>query len=182
MSSTRFPFPAPGDLDEAARAQLARRPPVHLYRMVAHAPTLLEPFMSMVQANFTALSLPPSLREAIILRVGSHHRSAYEIHHHRIKAREAGLSDACIEALLALQPPGALPQPTLEDAIAWTDALLAGQPVSDALVERLVQAHSHRGYAEMALLAGFYRMVATFIEATGIQPEAQAMPTVSSGQ
>ena len=172
MSPTRLPLPADSELGAHARAQLARRPPVHLYRMVSHAPTLLEPFMSLVQANFQTLSLAPSLREAVILRVGAHHRSRYEIHHHRIKAREAGLSEACIDALLALQPPADLPRQELADAVALADALTTGQPVAEDLLQRLVQAHAHRGYAELALLVGFYRMVATFIEATGIEPEA----------
>jgi alkylhydroperoxidase family enzyme len=171
MSATRIPFPASGELSADVRAQLARRPPVYLYRMVAHAPTLLEPFMSLVLANFNTLSLSPRLREAIILRVGAHRRSHYEIHHHRVKAREAGLDEACIDSLLALRPPAQLTQPGLADAVALADALTAGQPVSDDLLQRLVQAHAHRGYAEMALLVGFYGMVATFIEATGIEPE-----------
>jgi alkylhydroperoxidase family enzyme len=171
MTGARIPFALPEALDEGARALLARRPPAYLYRMVAHAPTLLPPFMSLVLANFNQLSLPADLREAIILRVGAHHRSAYEIAHHCIKAREAGLDDACIDALLALRPPAGLPWPGLADAIALTDALLNAQRVEDDLIGRLVAAHAHRGYVEIALLVGFYRMVATFIEATGIEPE-----------
>lgn len=36
---------------------------------------------------------------------------------------------------------------------------------------RLVDAYAHRGYVEAALVVGFYRMVATDIHATGLQPE-----------
>lgn len=172
MSGPRIPFPKPSELNAGTQFQLARRPPVHLYRMVAHAPALLEPFMSMVLANFNQLSLPARLREAVILRVGAHHRSAYEIHHHRTKAREAGLSEECIDAVLALGSIDELPDPALGDAIEFADRLLSGAPIDDCLVRRIVEAHKNRGYAELALLVGFYRMVATFIDATGIEPES----------
>lgn len=172
MTAPRIPFPVLDDLDAATRAQLARRPPAHLYRMVAHAPTLLEPFLSLVVANFGQLSLPPAVREAVILRVGAHHRSAYEIHHHRRMAREVGLDDATITALLAQQPAQALP-PALRDAVTLADELLHERQPDDPLVRRLVAAFGSRGYVELALLAGFYRMVATVLAATGIAPEPE---------
>lgn len=174
MTHLRIPLPALESLDQHTRAQLARRPPVHVYRMAAHAPGLIEPFMSLVQANFHALCLPAALREAVILRVGAHHRSAYEIHHHRVKAREAGLGEPCIDALLRLRPAAELPDPGLVDAIELADALLRERPIADALVRRLVASHGERGYVELALLIGFYRMVATFLEATGVTPEGES--------
>lgn len=181
MTRPRIPYPALEELTPHARAQLARRPPVNLYRMVAHAPGLIEPFMSMVLANFNDLSLPTTLREAVILRVGAHHHSEYEIHHHRIKAREAGLGEACIEALLGMRPPPeipplGLPAADLVDAITFTDHLLRERPVDDRLVGRLVETHGRRGYVELSMLVGFYRMVASFLEATGIEPESADVP------
>ena len=169
--SRPLPLPAPETLDAAVRAQLARRPPIDLYRMVAHAPGLLAPFMALGAANFGATQVSPPLREALILRVAMHHRSAYEIHHHRRMAREAGLSDAAIEALLAGHGQSRDWDAGIADAVALVDTLVAGGDVAPALLARLVQAHGHRGYVEMSLIAGFYRMVATFLQATGLQPE-----------
>lgn len=172
MTGPRIPLPELGELEPRVLGQLARRPPVHLYRMMARAPGLLEPFMSMVVANFTALSLSPQLREAMILRVAQHHRSAYEIHHHRIKASEAGLTDAEIAALLDLTvcPPGWGRDVLM--AIEFVDCLMDGREIDKPLVDELVAAYGHRGYVEMSALVGFYRMVATFLEATGLQPES----------
>jgi alkylhydroperoxidase family enzyme len=133
--------------------------------------------MSLVQANFTALSLPAPLREAVILRIGAHHASAYEIRHHRLIAAAAGLGDAGIESLLALQSPSDEFNPIVRDAILLTDTLVRGSPVDDVRIQRLVSALGHRGYVELAMLIGFYRMVATFIEATGLEPESDEQLT-----
>lgn len=171
--STRLPLPAADALDNAVREQLARRPPIDLYLMVAHAPGLLAPFMALGAANFNATQVPPSLREALILRVARHHRSAYEIHHHRRMAREAGLSDEAIDRLLSGASVGHAADPPVDDAVALADALCVSGEVDAELVRRIVQVHGHRGYVEMSLVVGFYRMVATFIDATGLVPETQ---------
>lgn len=170
MNATRIAFPDPAALDAHVRAQLARRPPVDLYRMVAHAPTLLGPFLSLVVANFTGLSLPPAVREAVILRVGAHHGSAYEIYHHRRMAATAGLAPAVIEQLLGDAPAGEFGD-GLAGPIALADRLLQGGDIDEALVQTIARAWGERGYVELALLVGFYRMVATFLHATGVGPE-----------
>ncbi len=172
MSGPRIPFPAAEALDAATLAQLARRPPVHLYRMVAHAPTLLEPFLSLVVANFNQLSIPPAVREAVILRVGAHRRSAYEIHHHQRMARDAGLDAATIAALLARAPVRDLPA-DLHAPLTLADTLLQEREVDEATLRAVVDAWGERGYVELSLLVGFYGMVATFLSATGIEPEAE---------
>ncbi|MGE0349201.1 carboxymuconolactone decarboxylase family protein [Hydrogenophaga sp.] len=171
MTQPRIPLPALSELDPHVIEQLERRPPVHLYRMMAYAPGLLEPFMSMVMANFDQLSLPPALREALILRVGQHHRSEYEIYHHRIKAREAGLTDQEIATLLDPSSPPLNWEKDRRTAIEFVDRLLEGRDLDKALVGELVDAFGYRGYVEISALTGFYRMVATFLEATNLQPE-----------
>lgn len=171
MTQARIPLPADDSVDDHTRALLSRRPPVHLYRMVAHAPALLAPFMSMVLANFNELSISPSIREAVILRVAAHQRSAYEIHHHRTMAQAAGLTERCIDAVLAFQPTNDFQEPGLADALLLADTLLARQPVGEALQQRLLSAYQARGFVELSLLVGFYEMVATFIGATGIELE-----------
>ena len=174
MSLQRIPFPGAHELDAATRAQLAKRPPASLYRMVAHAPALLEPFMSQVIANFSQLSIASPVREAVILRVAAHRRSAYEIHHHRRMAKDAGLDGTTIAALLGQVPPPELPA-ELRMPMVLADALLNNQTIDDKTVRQIVAASGARGYVELAMLVGFYEMVATFLLATGIEPEADGM-------
>lgn len=171
--SLRIPLTDIDTLGESARAQLGQRPPIHLYRMVAHAPGLLGPFMALGAAQFHTTALVPACREALILRVAMHHRSAYEIHHHRRMALDAGLSAEAIDALLAGRRHCPAWSPVLQDLAAFADELIAAQEPEPARVRRLVDAHGHRGYVEAALIVGFYRMVATFIHATGLEPETE---------
>jgi alkylhydroperoxidase family enzyme len=169
--SLRIPLTDIAALDASARARLAQRPPIHLYRMVAHAPGLLGPFMALGAAQFNTTVLPPACREALVLRVAMHHASAYEIHHHRRMALDAGLSAEAVDALLAGSRHCSAWSPALQDLAAFADELVAAQEPEPARVRRLVDAHGHRGYVEAALIVGFYRMVATFIHATGLEPE-----------
>ena len=171
--STRIPLTDAAALDESVHAQLAQRPPIHLYRMVAHAPGLLGPFMALGVAQFNTTVLPAACREALVLRVAMHHRSAYEIHHHRRMALDAGLSPEAVEALLAGARHSPAWSPALQDLAALTDELVAGHDPESSRVERIVAAHGHRGYVEAALVVGFYRMVATIIQATGLEPESE---------
>jgi len=171
--SCRIPLTDTATVDEAVRAQLAQRPPIHLYRMVAHAPGLLGPFMHLGAAQFNTTVLPPAYREALVLRVAMHHRSAYEIHHHRRMALDAGLSAEAIDALLAGRSNSPAWSPALQDLAAFADELVAAQDPEPARVQRLVAAYGHRGYVEAALIVGFYRMVATFIHAVGLEPEVE---------
>lgn len=167
----RIPLPDDAALDDAVRAQLARRPPIGLYRMAAHAPGLLAPFMSLVAANFGALQITPELREVLILRVARHHRSDYEAHHHRSIARRVGLAGETVDGLLGAAVADPAWGEAIVDAAAFADHLLDGAPLPDDLVRRVTARHGHRGFVEMALVVGFYRMVATFIAATGLAPE-----------
>ena len=171
--STRIPLTEAAALDEPARAQLAQRPPIHLYRMVAHAPGLLGPFMALGAAQFNTTVLPAACREALVLRVALHHRSAYEIHHHRRMALDAGLSGEAVDALLTGAKQSPAWSPVLQDLAAFTDELVAGQDPEASRVDRIVAAYGHRGYVEAALIVGFYRMVATFIHAVGLEPEVE---------
>ena len=107
MTGPRRPFPTPAQMGARTLAQLARRPPVDLYRMVAHAPGLVEPFISMVLANFN-VSLPAQLREAIVLPAALEQadpnglcQAANGLGHRRL--RETHRQRCAAEVLLACQ-------------------------------------------------------------------------------
>jgi 4-carboxymuconolactone decarboxylase len=170
----RLPFPSEDELSDATRAQLVTRPPVHLYRMVANAPAVLGPFMAMVRTNFTQLSLADDLREMVILRVAMHHRSGYEIFHHRTLAQKAGVSAADIKALLDGDAGFQSDTAGLCDVVAFVDESLQDARPSDPVFQRVAAALGNRATVELALLIGFYRMVATFIAIVDLEPETPA--------
>lgn len=161
---TPIDLPTDAELAPEARALLARRVPIGLYRSVAWSPGLLPPFMEMVQAFFASTTLDDRLREMVILRVAMHHGSDYEIFHHRRMALDSGVEPALLEALLRPQP-CAGGDARDDAAIAYVDGLLQ-RGVPDAAADRAVRAAlGPRGTVELALLIGFYRMVATYLAA-----------------
>lgn len=173
------PLPPDEVVGPAGLALLATRPPVNVYRMAAWSPALLGPFMQMTHAMFRDCTLGDRLREAVILRVAGHERSAYEAHHHRALAARAGLHEAQIEALVTLaEVPEA--DETLRSALAFTDATMHGEP-DEALRDALVAALGNRGVVELGLLIGFYRMVAVFLRATGVPLDTHTSVELSTG-
>lgn len=167
----RLPLPDDASIGEEGLRLLALRAPVAVYRMVAWSPSLLPPFMGLTTAMFSATVLDDSLREAVILRVAMHHNSEYEAFHHRALAARAGLSEDDIEALLTA-PVFVGATKIIRDAIAFTDACLRDEEPKSALSEVIRQALTDRGICELSLLIGFYRMVATFLRATGVPLDA----------
>lgn len=166
----RLELPPDEALDAAALARLARRPPIHLYRLIALAPGLLAPVLDLVQANFDTLCVPAVLREAAILRVACHHGSGYELHHHALIARGCGLTARAIAALAAGDRHSPEWPPGLQDVVDFVDGLLLERDPGPAF-DRIHAVHGARAVVELALLAGFYRMVATFIDAMDLEPE-----------
>lgn len=176
----RLSLPTDDELDDAARAALAQRPAVAVYRAVARAPSLLGPFMQMATAFFERVSLSDRLREMLILRVAMHHASRYEAHHHRGLAARAGVIEAQIEQLLRPDPFVA-PDPLEVATIRFVDELVTHGDVDSATFERVCAALGARGTTELALLVGFYRMVATFIAAMDLEPDAKTAVQLREG-
>lgn len=169
---TRILLPTDEDLDDDARATLSRRPAVAVYRAAAHAPSLLGPFMDMACALFEKLSLTDRMREMVILRVAMHHASSYEAHHHRDLAASAGVKASEIEGLLG-PAPFTTSDPIETAAIRLVDDLIAAREDSSDAIDVIAARLGPRGATEVAMLIGFYRMVATFVEAIALESDAR---------
>jgi alkylhydroperoxidase family enzyme len=107
----------------------------------------------------------------VILRVAMHHASRYEEHHHRGLALRAGVEAAEIEGLLDPAPFEAA-DPIEAASIRLVDELMACQQDMSDTFEYIAGELGPRGATELAMLIGFYRMVATFIAAIDLQPDA----------
>lgn len=173
-----LPDPSEDSFTPAMRDALAGRPRIALYKAVSWSPSLMPHFMRMVTAFFQDTSLDALTREAAILRVAMHHDSAYEIHHHRGLALQAGLTPTQVQALLTPGTPdvNALvdtgPDAGLRDIVKFVDEAVTNTGVSESTFRAIERRHGPRGATELALLAGFYRMVATFIGGMALQPDA----------
>lgn len=169
---SRIPALAVESMAPELQDLLATRPAYNIYRVLAHAPTALPGFMQLASALLTRGELDPQLREMVILRVGAHCRSAYEIHQHVRLARHVGLDGARIDKALRLDT--AASQSTLEDRLlAFTDQVVLQVKADAALFAALQSELSPRALVELLMTIGNYMMVGRLLEnlEVGIEPD-----------
>lgn len=156
------------------RELLATRPPYNIYRILANAPTALPGFVQLAGALLTASELDPQLREMVILRVGAHCRSAYEIHQHRRLALHVGVSEARIARAMDLADAAA--GESLEDRmLAFTDAVVLSVKAPAAQFEALREHLSPRGITELLMTIGTYMMVSRVLENLEVEIEREGV-------
>src|SRR5215210_8301982 len=123
-SLTAIPLaPLPDDVAAQVAALGAKQ--VNLYRCLAHAPGLLRAWMDFAWALRGHDTTSRRLRELMILRTATLHKSPYEWHQHRRMAREAGVTDHEIAELEMWQTSAAFDAAD-RAALALTDAIVAG--------------------------------------------------------
>lgn len=161
------------------RDAIDRRPPLNIYRMAAHGGVVGAAFMRMAGAILYESTLDRRLRELIILRVGAHCRSEYELAHHRRIARSVGVSPAQIEAILAAAPfappPGVFDREMI-DLVGFVDEVISNVKADDHRFEKLRSRYSEQVLVEITITIGFYQMVCTFLENLEVDMEDDTAP------
>lgn len=169
--------PLPSDQwDEQAREALASAVPEEVLRTVGPGnmlatlvrhPTLTQaylPFGFYLQGGST---LPPQLREMVILRVAHRTACEYEWGHHVGLAHRAGLSDDEIAAATAEYDDDAVAAPELRAV----DELLSGFRVSDDTWTALTKNLDERQCMDLIFTIGGYLLLAVGLNTFGVQPE-----------
>jgi alkylhydroperoxidase family enzyme len=164
---------APEELDPEVRRLLDGRPPLAIFRTLAHHPKLLKRWLVFGNHVLAKSSLAPRDRELAILRVGWLCRSGYEWSQHAAIARREGLSDEEIERV-ALGP----------DAPGWSDAerallracdeLRADSFVGDATWAALSERYDTRQLLDLIFTVGQYTLVSMALNTLGVQLEEGA--------
>jgi alkylhydroperoxidase family enzyme len=165
---------APEALSPALKQLLDTRPPYNIYRILANAPTALPGFVQLASALLTQSELDPQLREMVILRVGAHCRSNYEMHQQLRLARHVGVSEARIRKAVAIQhsPDGH----AVEDLmLAFTDSVVRSVKAPASQFDALREHLSQRGVTELLLTIGTYMMVSRVLENLEVEIEADGV-------
>jgi alkylhydroperoxidase family enzyme len=162
---------APGtrtELAEVERAIVAERGRVSLlYQVLLNSAPLADGWEKLLTAIRNRSSVPPALREMMILRVAVLNRAPFEFAQHEPVARSVGVGEAKIAALRS---------PTLSDAfdgdersvLALTDAMTRDVQVDDALVAPVLARFDARAVVEIVATVAAYNMVSRFLEALRI--------------
>ena len=169
--ATRIPPVIPGTHSELAAIEAsiaAERGDIPLiYQVLLNSPPIAQGWEKMLTAVRNRSSLPPTLREMVIVRVAVLNRAPYELEAHRPVALACGVSEAKIEAL-RLPQPGVAFSPLERAVLALTDAMTREVQVDDALFEPLRAHFDARALVDLVATIGAYNMVSRFLEALRI--------------
>ncbi len=114
------------------------------------------------------------LRELCILTVAQEARCAYEWTHHLEVADRLGI-DAATIATLGSPEAETLPAPA-GAALRYTRLVANNEPVDEATVAALQEAFGIEGFVDLTILAGYYGMLARFINTMRVPLEVDARP------
>ena len=158
------------DLPAEERARINALPPINIYRLLAIVPGALVPWTDLIAALY-GTQLEPRLREIAICRQARTARAGYELHQHRLVARNNGVSDSDLDAVLR--------EPVVESldekanlVCRAADEVETTATLSDDTLRTLVAALGERQTTELILALSVYCAVARFTNATRAQIEA----------
>jgi alkylhydroperoxidase family enzyme len=163
-------LPRDADIPEPALQRLRSLPPINIYRLLGIVPQAVIPWTDMTGAVYQC-ELEPRLREIAICRQAHTAHAEYELHQHQFIARNNGVSEAELEAVLgesvvaSLDPPANL-------VCKVADELEARANVSDDTFDELYTAFGRQIATELIFILSFYCAVARFSNATRAAIEA----------
>lgn len=171
MSDSRVEPVVPGTRPELAvleaRIAAARGRISPLYQVLLNSPAVVEGWEAMLTAIRQKTSLPPRLRELIILRVATLNNAPYEFEAHVPHALAGGMPQSVIDVLRANPAPHSVPGLEAGEAevLALTDAMTRDIEVPDAVFAPLRDRYDDAQLVELAATVGAYNMVSRFLVA-----------------
>src|SRR5436190_10876633 len=162
-------LPTDEEIPEAALARLRSLPPINIYRLLGIVPQSVIPWADMTKAVYEC-ELDARLREIAICRQARAANASYELHQHRFIARNNGVSEAELEAVLD-EPTVASLDSSANLVCKVADELETGATLSDETFEQLYGAFGRRSATELLFVLSFYSAVARLSNATRIPIE-----------
>jgi AhpD family alkylhydroperoxidase len=167
------PLPSDEELEPEHRELLANLPPLNVFRMVARSPRALRPFMQLGAAVLSG-PLDPRRREIAVLRVAHATAAEYEWAQHVQLARNAGITEAEIEAIGNEEPVSSLDEEcNLISRVA--DEISRDVRLSDEALGLILDRYGPREAMEVILLVSYYNMVSRFLESTRVEVEDESL-------
>ena len=170
MKKPRVPQVTPGSRPELsaleARIKGARGRISPLYTVLLNSPELASGWEQLFTVIRQKTSVPPALRELVILRVAVLNGAEYEFEAHVPHALAAGMTQDAIDRLRRDDISGfrGLEQLVLQ----YTDAMTEDLVVPEALYPRLDQAFDAKTLVELTATIAGYNMVSRFLIAMHI--------------
>ena len=166
---------------DAAQAEfLSQAPALNLFAVMAHAPAAARATALMGGAILYDGKLDAGMREMAILRVGHLADCDYEVVQHEGIGRAVGLDDHELAAARTGDATGVGEEARL--AMLWAEETAASGCASPELVETTVQRFGPQCAVELALVVGYYRMLAVFLKSFQIPVEDDPFGRLDIGE
>jgi AhpD family alkylhydroperoxidase len=147
------------------RSTLARMPPLNLFRMVAHSPDALRPFLRYGGALLAELDLDPVLRELAILRVAALTGCDYERIQHEQIATAVGCSP---DQAAAASDVGRRTDGDAGAVLAFVDEAVGEHAVGTETLARVEAALGPSAVVELLLVVGHYLGIAILAQSVDL--------------
>lgn len=184
MTSSRVPLVRPGtrpELADVERSILRERGAISpLYQALLNSAPIASGWEKFLTAVRKQTTVPPALRELIILRIAVLNRAPFEFDEHVAHARQAGVSDAKMEAVKHWRKEAraedggraeAVESFTADERLVLeiADAMTRDIEVPDALMARIAARFDPRGVLEVVATVAAYNMVSRLLVALRIR-------------
>jgi len=153
-----------------AEVRALGRPLLNLYRVLANQPPALRAFLGMSRYVRDESTLPPRLRELVILATAFALRVEYEQVHHLAAARRAGVSQAALDAFPAWQASAAF-DPAERAAMTYAHEVAPPRHVRDATFDALRPHFAPAQIIDLALTVGWYHLCGALLEPLAVDVE-----------
>jgi alkylhydroperoxidase family enzyme len=144
---------------------------LHLYQMLLHSPPITEGWLKMMTAVRLETSLPGSLRELVIIRIGYLNDAPYEAEQHRPVALREGCSEAQVDALRDWRRHLDLFDEKQQGALALTDKMTRDVHADEATWQDVRSQWNERELVELVVTIASYNMVSRVIGTLQIRSE-----------
>ena len=144
------------------------------FNSILHSPAIGSAFLALQAAEQKHTTLDERMRQVVILTVGAVWGCDYERYAHAAVARQAGLPDAAIAALVKGEPCAEL-SPEEQLAQKFAREITANRRVGDALYGEAHAAFGPQGLVDLLFLAGCYDTVALLLNTFDVPAPTQKL-------
>jgi alkylhydroperoxidase family enzyme len=167
-TTSRIPPLAPEEFTPEQAELLGAWSHLVFSRVLARRPDMYRIFVPFIEKVIADTKLPPRERQIVVLRTLALADETYELHHHRVISRNAGMSEEEIAAAASGEGLVGFDR-TLADA---AEQLLRRQTIDDATWAALAERYSEEQLMEVVFLAGCYATMAMLTKSFGMPLES----------
>jgi 4-carboxymuconolactone decarboxylase len=172
---SRIPLATTESQPEPIRQWMAHRGDLNVFRLLANAPNVFAGWTQMVDELFASPTFSRRMREVVILRVARLQNSAYELGQHFGLARDAGLTDDEISAIVETEDfETAGFTATERSALDVTTELCRTHRLGDDTFARAQAVFDDEALTELLMIISCYYGLALVLNAADLDVDAAA--------